>query len=359
MLKISQHITKVLQPNKLFSVNFAPTSGVLALHAKSYKYNIISNNQKQQTQNLSQSSKSKNFNIINNTSSNNIFLRESKSLGVRFNSTLNRNTTRNNTTTTTNNEDAKITSYTRGGDKIDEILKSNIGLKNHLSNVYKYAGLSFVGALGSSLLFSTMSIGAVPAALIGLIGSFASIWTFNSAPVTYHNENVRFRNSQVPVLTPQYTQRAMIGFTMLPLSIGLSMSPLVGIVPAAVFMKAAVISGFVTLGSSYYSLKVKPETLAPYRGIAYGSLFGLVGISLIGAASTMIWGPTAFSQTLHSIDIYFGLGLFTFLNAIETHQAVNDFRDNKPDHLSSSMGIFLNTMNIFVRLLEVLKSTTE
>jgi len=85
-----------------------------------------------------------------------------------------------------------------------------------------------------------------------------------------------------------------------------------------------------------------------------GGLLSLIGCGLTAIVTNAIIGPNVFSSMLHSIDLYVGIPLFAGFVAYDTHVAIEMYKNKDPDHLGCSANMYLDFMNILVRMIELM-----
>jgi len=136
----------------------------------------------------------------------------------------------------------------------------------------------------------------------------------------------------------------------------LSIAPLVaasapGVVFAAALGTSAIFGGF-----SLAALKAKRSTFLKFGGPLLGGLFMLVGCSiaslllpLVGVTSPAILGA------LFNVNLYGGLILFSIFISYDTQRMIEDYRAGNRDHVSPALNMFLNIINIFIRLLSIFR----
>jgi FtsH-binding integral membrane protein len=101
--------------------------------------------------------------------------------------------------------------------------------------------------------------------------------------------------------------------------------------------------------------KYRPRgELLTYEAPLMGGLMGLVGLGVVNLGSVAIFGPNVVSTALHSVDTYGGILLFTGLTAYDTQKAISRYQNRDPDHLGCSVELYLDFMNLFVRIMEII-----
>ncbi|XWV25717.1 putative transmembrane protein [Tupanvirus soda lake] len=251
----------------------------------------------------------------------------------------------------------EINSSSENDESTLSTVQKNDGLGYFLKNVYLSSGVGFSGALLSSLMFAPIMTSfetVVGGFVIGIIGSFGSIYMFEKRNPQYKNKTIELFDRKFTTMVPSYEPKTYASVATLSASMGLVMSPVVMIAGPVLVAQAAGISLAVMAGSTAYAMYAKSGSLMPYKSVAYGALTGLVGISLGSIASALLFGNGNLFYLLHSIDLYGGLALFTALNAIDTHNAIDMYKKKQPDYLGCSVSMMMNALNIFIRILEIL-----
>ena len=109
------------------------------------------------------------------------------------------------------------------------------------------------------------------------------------------------------------------------LGLGLGASPLFMMAQAmspAIMPTALGITTAIFGGASLAAYSMPKDKMLGYGRLLSGSLFGLIGLQLVGLLTTMAIGPNAFSSFLFTADNYIGIGLFSALIAYDTHVAI-------------------------------------
>lgn len=93
-----------------------------------------------------------------------------------------------------------------------------------------------------------------------------------------------------------------------------------------------------------------------YSGALKGSLYGLIGLQLVGLASSLVVGPNPLSMMIFSSTSYITVGLFSMFIAYDTHVAIKMYEEGQPDQLQASIQFILDLWNIFTSLLRIFSS---
>jgi FtsH-binding integral membrane protein len=131
----------------------------------------------------------------------------------------------------------------------------------------------------------------------------------------------------------------MLGFSLLGLST---------IAGGAIIQQAAMITGCIVGGMSLTAMASPSDSflkMGPYLG---------VGLGVVIAASL---GGMFFPSTtlLMNISLYGGLGLFGLYTAYDTQRVLHDAQVAETfDPISEQMGLYMDTINIFVRVVQIL-----
>lgn len=115
---------------------------------------------------------------------------------------------------------------------------------------------------------------------------------------------------------------------------------------------ALVTTSACVLGPIVASLHLPKGKLLRYGPVLYTGLFGLIGVGFTGIGASLL-GFGDIGAILHSIDLYGGVALFMVYNAYDTHVMIKEYEDGKLDHIAHSTNYSLNSINIFIRLLEI------
>ena len=226
-------------------------------------------------------------------------------------------------------------------------LISASALQGFLDKTYTFSGASVVGTLGIATVLShsamvaqspgTMLLGGFGLSIAGIFGVSFGKYTTNALRGTTTNSATR-----------------LAGLAALVSGMGISSAPafafydLSYVLPPSLLMTTMVFTG-----ASVYARKAQPGSFLAYGPALSGGLLGLVGTGLVGIGSEMFFGPNMFSALAHNVQLYAGIPLFTAFVAYDTHVAIQRFESGDPDHLGCSLELYLDFMNILVRMMKI------
>jgi len=130
--------------------------------------------------------------------------------------------------------------------------------------------------------------------------------------------------------------------------IGVSILGLSALAGAVIVKQAAMITGCIVGGMSLASVAAPNDTflqMGPYLGVGLGVV--------IAASLGGMFFP--YSSLLMNVSLYGGLGLFGLFTAHDTQRVLHDAQVLPYfDPISEQMGLYLDTINIFVRVVQIL-----
>jgi FtsH-binding integral membrane protein len=148
-----------------------------------------------------------------------------------------------------------------------------------------------------------------------------------------------------PPANPQLKLGLFFSFTFLS---GMGIAPVVyASMAKGVLGTALVLTGAVFFGFSAAAYLSPRASLVAFQGPLIGMLFGMMAVSILN-----IFYPTAFA---HSLILYGGLALFSMFIAVDTQAMIERARCGAGDHVQDAVQMFLNVINIFVRIAQMLK----
>lgn len=210
-------------------------------------------------------------------------------------------------------------------------------VRNRIMKTYGYlsAGLLFTGVT-SFLLFSRgwgYRILMMNPWVFG-IGTMAATWVSLSitSGIDYHNNPVAKHMSWMAT-------NALLGLSLVSLGT---------IAGAAIVQQAALITGCIVGGMSAAALAAPNDQflrMGPYLGVGLGVV--------IAASLGGMFFPT--SSLLMNVSLYGGLGLFGLFTAHDAQRVLHDAQIlEKFDPISEQLGLYMDTINIFVRVVQIL-----
>jgi len=230
-----------------------------------------------------------------------------------------------------------------------------VGLKRFMAKVYTNMGLGVAASIGTSLAFSPFISEAtvLPTFVVGAIGSFGSIYVFSKYKPTYHSTLV----GDEPVYYTKNPKWREWSFWGLSASMGLTMSPLVHIIMKSdpfVVPASILISSYIFGSCALYSYRTANTQILQWKAPLMIGLGGLVGMQFAGLVVSMFMGPNSFSSIVHNVDVYGGIGLFTLMSIYDSYIAKQMYIRGDPDHLSCTLTLYLDFMNLLIRVMEAL-----
>ena len=206
-------------------------------------------------------------------------------------------------------------------------------VRQHMMRVYGLlaAGVA-VASCGSAAMFLT-PLGKMIPPFVALIGGFVPlIWLSMFPPANIYARLALF-----------------FAFTLLE---GMGLAPIVlataakGVLGSALVLTAAIFMGF-----SASALLAPRASLIKFQGPLVGMLLGMIAISFLN-----IFYPTAFA---HNIILYGGLAIFSALVAVDTQAMIERASCGGADHVGDALSMFLNVVNIFVRIAQIMRGFSD
>lgn len=202
-------------------------------------------------------------------------------------------------------------------------------VRAHLARVYSLvaAGVGVAGA-GSALMMLT-PLGRTVPWFVPMFGGFIPLLWLMWAP-------------------PRSVEARMALFFSFAFLEGMTLAPLVkATMIKGVLGTSLVLTGCIFVGFSAAAYLSPRASMLKFQGPLYGMLIGMVAISLLN----LIY-PTAFA---HSIVLYGGLALFSMFIAVDTQAMVERARCGGSDHVQDAVQMFLNVVNVFVRIAQIMR----
>jgi len=160
------------------------------------------------------------------------------------------------------------------------------------------------------------------------------------------------------MMTPPENTLIKHGFFLITTgSLGAISLSALGFLPQALLVRAGMYTMGIVFSLSAVAINARSDAFL-YMG---GPLFIGLNVVVLASLGRMLLpvGGTAFS-IVNNISLYGGLGLFSLFMLYDTQRALENGRkyalqpNKKPDYINESLSIYLNIINIFVRMVEIL-----
>ena len=206
-------------------------------------------------------------------------------------------------------------------------------VRDHLMKVYNLLAITIGAAsLGSAAMIMT-PLGKMVPFWLPMVGGFVPLlWLWFKPPAN-----------------PVARQALVVSFGLLQ---GMGIAPIVKATAASGVLGAAlVMTGAVFCGFSAAAFMAPRASLVAFQGPLMGMFFGMFAISILN----MFW-PTAFA---HSIILYGGLAIFSAFIAVDTQVMIERARCGEGDVAMDSLNMFINVIQVFIRIAQILRGMTE
>lgn len=236
---------------------------------------------------------------------------------------------------------------------IEDKVTQSSGLANFIRKTYTATGLGIFGTIGVAQMLDYSNIASqypVHCLGFGFVASIASIVGINYANYTI--------NETENGLESKNSLGRQFAFGGLVTGMGLTLSPMVDLcntIDPTILPISMLLSGTVMGGASAYAYNASADKYLSLKAPMMGALCGLVGISFTSLGSGLIFGFDApLSLLLHNVDIYGGLVVFTGLVVYDTQKSIAMYEDGDPDHLGCATALYLDFVNLLIRMLEII-----
>ncbi len=232
------------------------------------------------------------------------------------------------------------------------------GMHKFLGRVYGTTGLSIAATLGLAQGLSHFGFALehpIECLGLGIVASFGGLAgiMYKKYRVIQDSDEIRSENSSARLLS----------YGAFVAGMSLTLSPMVQICndfSPTILPIATGLSLFTMAGASLVAYSRPADSLLVYKAPLMGALTGLVGVSVSALVGGWIFGyNNLMIQLLHNVDLYGGIILFTGFTAYDTHRAIDMYKRNDPDHLGVSTDMYLNFMNLLIRIMEITAKTQQ
>ena len=231
----------------------------------------------------------------------------------------------------------------------------DLGLSRFLTRVYSTTGAGMCAGLGTATLLSQLgpSMWVLGTGFVGAMGSVIALSRMN--PV-YVDHQTTFKGSQFREKVLRGPPGRTIAYGALCTSMGAVMAPMVSmssLISPTILPVATCLSVATMAGASLFAY-MKPEgSLLTWGAPLSGALTGFVGLGLLSLGSQLLLGTNVFSDIWYHVDTYGGIALFSALIAYDTHLSVEAYRSGTPDHIGCATSLYLNFVNLLIRIMSL------
>jgi len=199
----------------------------------------------------------------------------------------------------------------------------------HLRNVY----LCLSANIFTSGVAATAAVagGVFISPIVGGLGGLALVLGISFMPQTYSQAR----------LGMLFSFAALEGLTFAPM-----IAQVMAVNPGAIAM-ALLGTGAIFAGFTAMSLVAKRGAMLKFGGPLIGSLLAIIVLQIAG------WFFPALAPIAFNISLYGGLGIFSLFIAWDTQRMIESAQEGKKDVVGDSLSMFLNVINIFIRLLSI------
>lgn len=231
-------------------------------------------------------------------------------------------------------------------------INQDTGLTNFVKRVYLTAGatitssLTFGGLIGLGMP-EFVSMAAIPMLGGGFFLAIGGCIGMDKTDYTINNEKTLMTNS--------FERQLSFGAVVCGMTLVLApVVPIIHGIDPTIWPTATLLSiGTMGLATAWAHRQPAGALLSWQKPMMFG-LGGLVCTGLTAVVGNYFFPGNMFFETLHNIDIYGGIILFTGMTAYETHVAVKMYQNGKPDHLICALNVYLDFINLLIRIAEAL-----
>jgi FtsH-binding integral membrane protein len=218
--------------------------------------------------------------------------------------------------------------------------------------------LAVTGSLAVTTISSFALLDPLVALISGALSSFYACYMISSEEPSYG----RIHAPGGEYFWAQDSTFRKAHFGLLSVGMGLVITPVTMMCMATnpFILPSAVAASVGIFGScAYVSTKVSDASMMSWKVPLSVGLTSLIVIQLSGIAAALFLGPNPYTALVHSVDMYGGLALFTGLAIYDNWAAVKVYQSGKPDHLLCATQLYLDFMNILIRIMEIMAKSKK
>lgn len=242
-----------------------------------------------------------------------------------------------------------------------------VGLVRFLARVYARMGWS-VGATAALGLAAHVLVGpaaiaaaALPIAGTALLGAFGGLYVLFREKPTY-TTRVDAAGNVLLEAAPSWARES--AFRVIVVAMGASAAPLVSLVAdsAPSVLPVSLLASTLVFGTAAFFVTrygvrggaAGDAAVMRWGAPLAGGLAALVVTQLLGLGAALALGPNSFSALVHSVDMFGGIALFTALSGYDAYVCVRKYALGKPDEIALSLTIYLDFINLWVRIMSLM-----
>ncbi len=157
---------------------------------------------------------------------------------------------------------------------------------------------------------------------------------------------------------PQHRLAKVAAFGCFTGSMGLGLAGL-GFVGLPILVNAGLITGAISASLAVVAARAGNAAFMHWQGPLLGML---IGLCVVGAAQALMPPTWALSAMAQGLEVFGGIVLFSALTLFDTRRLLDDAQKvaqgaKNADPIGASLHIYLNMVNLFVRIVEVMAKT--
>jgi FtsH-binding integral membrane protein len=231
---------------------------------------------------------------------------------------------------------------------------SDPGLRQFLGRVYSWTGVGIFGTVGLATVLAPLGLNFFPY----LVGGGLALSLGSCLGVTMIKPEIKTTTSAGrEILYAEDKPLRKASYIGLITGMGLGLTPLMHMILAIDPLIVPISLGLTTTifgGCWWYSRRCSDLQMMQWQAPLMIGLGTLVAGGLMSIGSTLILGPNLFSSLWMNVDMYGGIVLFTAMTIYDMYMAEKMYRERNPDHLGCATSIYLDFINMLIRIMEVL-----
>jgi FtsH-binding integral membrane protein len=233
---------------------------------------------------------------------------------------------------------------------------SDPGLRQFLGRVYSWTGLGIFGTVGLATVLAPLGLNFFPY----LIGGGLALSLGSCLGVTMIKPEIKIKtmtSAGREILYAEDKPLRKASYVGLVTGMGLGLTPLMHMILAIDPLIVPISLGLTSTifgGCWWYSRRCSDLQMMQWQAPLMIGLGTIVAGGLMSIGSTLILGPNLFSSLWMNVDMYGGIVLFTAMAIYDMYMAEKMYRERNPDHLGCATSIYLDFINMLIRIMEVL-----